>query len=60
MIDPVILGGGKCFFRDDGVCRRLALVTSETMPTGAILARYARANTDAAVGANAAASATAA
>ena len=25
MIDPVILGGGKRFFRDDGVCRRLAL-----------------------------------
>ena len=42
MIDPVFLGGGKRFFRDDGVCRRLGLVTSETTPTGAILATYAR------------------
>lgn len=42
MIDPVMLGGGKRFFRDDGVCRRLALVTSETTSTGAILATYSR------------------
>ena len=42
MIDPVILGGGKRFFRDDGVCRRLSLVASETISTGAILATYAR------------------
>lgn len=42
MIDPVILGGGKRFFGDDGVCRRLALVTSETTSTGVILATYAR------------------
>jgi dihydrofolate reductase len=42
MIDPVMLGGGKRFFRDDGVCRRLALVTSETTSTGAILATYTR------------------
>ena len=42
MIDPVILGGGKRFFRDDGVCRRLALLTSETTSTGAILVTYAR------------------
>jgi hypothetical protein len=42
MIDPVMLGGGKRFFRDDGVCRRLALVTSEMTSTGAILATYTR------------------
>ena len=54
MIDPVILGGGKRFFRDDGVCRRLALVTSETTPTGAILATYARPSADAPVGPSAA------
>src|SRR5262245_32558100 len=42
MIDPVILGGGKRFFRDDGVCRRFALSAGETIPTGAILATYAR------------------
>src|SRR5574342_289870 len=40
MIDPLILGGGKRFFRDDGLCRRLVLVTSETTPAGAILATY--------------------
>ena len=44
MIDPVILGGGKRFFRDDGMCRRLALSASETTSTGAILATYARSN----------------
>jgi dihydrofolate reductase len=42
MIDPVILGGGKRFLRDDAMCRRLALVASETTSTGAILATYAR------------------
>ena len=46
MIDPVILGGGKRFFRDDGVCRRLALVTSETTSTGAILVTYARSSAE--------------
>jgi dihydrofolate reductase len=42
MIDPVILGGGKRFFRDEGTCRRFALVAGETTSTGAILATYAR------------------
>lgn len=45
MIDPIILGGGKRFFRDDGECHRLALATSETTPTGAILMTYARSDT---------------
>src|SRR5690606_11547052 len=40
MIDPLILGGGKRFFRDDGACRRFALAASETISTGAILATY--------------------
>jgi dihydrofolate reductase len=40
MIDPVILGGGKRVFRDDGVLRRLRLVHSETTTTGALLAVY--------------------
>ena len=48
MIDPVMLGGGKRFFRDDGVCRQLTLVTSETTPTGAILATYARSGAESA------------
>jgi dihydrofolate reductase len=46
MIDPVMLGGGKRFFRDDGVCRQLALVTSEMTSTGAILATYTRSVAD--------------
>jgi len=53
MIDPVILGGGKRFFRDDGACLRLGLSTSETTSTGAILATYARSDADARVGASA-------
>ena len=46
MIDPVVLGGGKRFFRDDGVCRRFTLAESETTSTGAILATYARSSAD--------------
>ena len=42
MIDPVILGGGKRFLRDDGVRRPLRLVASEVTSMGAILATYAR------------------
>lgn len=53
MIDPVILGGGKRFFRDYGVCLPLALSTSETTPTGALLATYARSSADALAGASA-------
>jgi dihydrofolate reductase len=40
MIDPVVLGGGKRIFRDDGVLRALELVASELTSTGAILATY--------------------
>lgn len=43
MIDPVVLGGGKRFFRDDGRVKALRLVSSEVTTTGAILATYARA-----------------
>ena len=42
MIDPVILGGGKRIFRDNGVLRQLQLVKSQVVTTGAILATYAR------------------
>jgi dihydrofolate reductase len=41
MIDPVVLGGGKRIFRDDGALRPLRLVDSEVTTTGAILATYA-------------------
>jgi dihydrofolate reductase len=41
MIDPVMLGGGKRIFHDDGSLRPLRLVHSEATTTGAILATYA-------------------
>jgi dihydrofolate reductase len=41
MIDPLILGGGKRAFREDGALRPLRLVDHEVTPTGAILATYA-------------------
>jgi dihydrofolate reductase len=41
MIDPVMLGGGKRIFRDDGLLRQMRLVDSEVTGTSAILARYA-------------------
>jgi len=40
-IDPLVVGGGKRIFRDDGVLRPLRLVDSEVTTTGAILATYA-------------------
>ena len=43
MIDPLIVGGGKRLFRDDGALRPLRLVASEVTTTGAILATYGRA-----------------
>ena len=41
MIDPVVLGGGKRIFRDDGLLRQLQLVEGQVTGTGAILAKYA-------------------
>ena len=41
MLDPLVLGGGKRIFRDDGALRPLRLVDSEVTTTGAILATYA-------------------
>jgi dihydrofolate reductase len=41
MIDPVVLGGGKRLFVDDGTLRPLRLVDSQVTSTGAILATYA-------------------
>jgi dihydrofolate reductase len=41
MIDPVVLGGGKRIFRDDGALRPLRLVDNQATTTGAILATYA-------------------
>jgi dihydrofolate reductase len=41
MIDPLVLGGGKRIFADDGARRPLRLLDSEVTTTGAILATYA-------------------
>jgi dihydrofolate reductase len=41
MIDPVLLGGGKRIFRDDGSLRPLRLIDGQVTSTGAILATYA-------------------
>jgi dihydrofolate reductase len=43
MIDPVVLGGGKRIFRDDGLLRSLRLADGQVTSTGAILATYAAA-----------------
>jgi dihydrofolate reductase len=40
MIDPLLLGGGKRMFPNDGSLRTLRLVDSEVTTTGAILATY--------------------
>ena len=41
MIDPLVVGGGKRIFIDDGALRPLRLVDSRVTTTGAILATYA-------------------
>jgi dihydrofolate reductase len=43
VIDPVIVGGGKRVFGEDGLLRALRLADSQVTSTGAILATYARA-----------------
>jgi dihydrofolate reductase len=40
MIDPILVGGGKRIFPDDGVRRALRLVDSQVTSTGALLATY--------------------
>ncbi|RVW08613.1 dihydrofolate reductase [Prescottella agglutinans] len=40
MIEPVLLGGGKRIFFDDGVQRRLELVSSVTTGTGVLVCTY--------------------
>jgi dihydrofolate reductase len=40
MIDPLVLGGGKRIFRDDGALRPFRLVDSQVTTTGAIIATY--------------------
>lgn len=40
MIDPLLLGGGKRVFHDDGQLRPLRLVDTQVTSTGAIIATY--------------------
>jgi dihydrofolate reductase len=40
LIDPVLVGGGKRLFRDDGALRRFRLADSTVTSTGAIIATY--------------------
>ena len=40
MIEPIVLGGGKRLFPDDGQARPLELVASTTTPTGVLLCTY--------------------
>jgi dihydrofolate reductase len=44
MIDPVVVGGGKRLFRDDGGLRPLRLVDSQVTTTGVLIATYAPAD----------------
>jgi dihydrofolate reductase len=41
MVDPLVLGGGKRIFPDDGERRQFRLVDHDVTTTGAILATYA-------------------
>ena len=42
-IDPIVVGGGKRLFREDGALRALRLTDCQVANTGAILAAYTRA-----------------
>lgn len=40
MLEPIVLGGGKTLFPDDGIARRLELVESATSATGVQICTY--------------------
>jgi dihydrofolate reductase len=44
MIEPIVLGGGKRIFPDDGAAHRFALVSATTAKTGVQICRYQRAD----------------
>jgi dihydrofolate reductase len=44
MIDPVLVGGGKRLFGDDGALRALRLADSQVTSTGAIITTYVAAH----------------
>jgi dihydrofolate reductase len=41
MIDPILLGGGKRYFPDDGALRRFRLTDSQATATGVLIVTYA-------------------
>jgi dihydrofolate reductase len=43
MLEPILLGGGKRIFPDDGTARRLELVSTTTASTGVLICHYRRA-----------------
>jgi dihydrofolate reductase len=43
MVEPILLGGGKRIFPEDGVARPLELVSTTTTSTGVIVCTYRRA-----------------
>jgi dihydrofolate reductase len=40
MLEPILLGGGKRIFPDDGAARRLELVSTSTASTGVLICTY--------------------
>jgi dihydrofolate reductase len=44
MIEPIVLGGGKRFFPDDGQARPLELVSTSAASTGVLICTYRRAD----------------
>jgi hypothetical protein len=40
MLEPILLGGGKRLFPEDGRARRLELVSTSTSSTGVVICRY--------------------
>lgn len=43
MIEPIVLGGGKRLFPDDGVARGLELTDLVQASTGVLIAKYKKA-----------------
>jgi len=40
MVEPILLGGGKCLFPDDGNARQLELVSATTSRTSVLVCTY--------------------
>ena len=40
MVEPILLGGGKRLFPDDGAARALELISATTTATGVLICTY--------------------